>query len=328
MCARTKMIQDEKTAGMGNSSLTYLNTEGPHRGTFMTVRQMGDLLGLKRTERYWLFHKNVFETTNICGKTMVNVASFEKWYAGQIHYRKVSGEEPGQLINDATYSIRDISEMLGISESSVYEMIKREHLETVSIDFRMRVPRVAFDQWYSSQSHYLKVDERQKGNDRFRSSITVPQMAALLGISFEQGYRLLEDNDYSHFFKCVIMDGQRRIMREDFEAFMDGQDRYHLVDVVRMADYSNEPDTDTFELQETSDQKTKGIGIRKERNTWSEHTSDFITIAEAAEMAGVTRQAISKMADHGKISCIRVGRRILIYRHDFEKWLQDRKAGY
>ena len=29
---------------------------------WMTVTEMGKLLGLQRTERYWLVHKNVFET--------------------------------------------------------------------------------------------------------------------------------------------------------------------------------------------------------------------------------------------------------------------------
>ena len=112
----------------------------------MTVTQMGELLGLKRTERYWLLNKKVFETRSIQGKTMVDVASFEKWYAG---------EEPGLLINAATYSIHNISEILGISESRVYALIKREHLETVTVDFRMRVPRKAFNQWYSAQQRIV-----------------------------------------------------------------------------------------------------------------------------------------------------------------------------
>ena len=143
---------------MLNDCLTGRITEGYRKGTMMTVKQMGDLLGLKKTERYWLLHKNVFESKNIHGKTMVDVASFEKWYAGQIHYRKVTGEEPGELINAVTYSIHDISEILGISASRVYALIKREQLETVAVDFRMRVPREVFDQWYSSQSHYRKAN--------------------------------------------------------------------------------------------------------------------------------------------------------------------------
>lgn len=320
------MKEDTKTGGMESSSSTGRSADGPHRGTFMTVRQMGELLGLKRTEWYWLLHKNVFETRNICGKTMVNVASFERWYASQIHYRKVTGEEPGQLVNAATYSIRDISELLGISESSVYALIKREHLETVAVDFSMRVPRKAFDQWYSAQARYLKTEARKKENDRLYSSITVQQMAALLGIPAEQGYDLLEDNDYAHFFKYVILDGQRRILKEDFEAFLAGQDRYHMVDVIRMEAYSKGSGVDLLAPPEAADQKPEDTGKRKNRDAWCEHAAGFITISEAAKLADVTRQAISKLADRGTITCMKTGSRILINRRDFENWLQDREA--
>ena len=47
----------------------------PRKG--MTVKEMGDLLGLKKTERYWLVHKNVFETKIVAGKMWVDTSSFE-----------------------------------------------------------------------------------------------------------------------------------------------------------------------------------------------------------------------------------------------------------
>ena len=194
---------------------------------------------------------------------MVNVASFEKWYAGQIHYRKVTGEEPGELINAATYSIRDISGMLGISTSRVYALIKREQLETVAVDFRMRVPREVFDQWFSSQSRYRKADKN-----------------------------------------------------------------IHFADSARMAANSKEPATNTFDFPEAADQKSKDNGVRKPRNAWCEHAADFVTISEAAEMAGVSRQAISSLTDRGKLPFMRAGGRILIHRSGFEKWMQERNAGH
>lgn len=43
---------------------------------WMTVTEMGDLLGLKKTDRYWLVHKNLFETREIVGQMRVNIASF------------------------------------------------------------------------------------------------------------------------------------------------------------------------------------------------------------------------------------------------------------
>ncbi len=57
--------------------------------TSMSVMEMGKLLGLSKTEAYWLIKKNYFVTI-IAGKRMrVMIDSFEEWYAGQTHYKKV-----------------------------------------------------------------------------------------------------------------------------------------------------------------------------------------------------------------------------------------------
>ncbi len=73
-----------------------------------TVQELQEILGvsrptvynlLKKTDRYWLVHKNVFESKEIAGKMRINIASFEKWYANQIKYHKVTGEERLQKRN-------------------------------------------------------------------------------------------------------------------------------------------------------------------------------------------------------------------------------------
>ena len=63
---------------------------------WMSVHEMGDMLGLKKTDRYWLVHKNYFRTETLLGKMRVEIASFEKWYANQDWYHKVNGEAPGK----------------------------------------------------------------------------------------------------------------------------------------------------------------------------------------------------------------------------------------
>lgn len=58
--------------------------------TSMSVMEMGKSLGLKKTESYWLVHKNYFETRIVASKMRVMVDSFENWYQSQKHYKKVS----------------------------------------------------------------------------------------------------------------------------------------------------------------------------------------------------------------------------------------------
>lgn len=102
---------------------------------WMIVTEMGNLLGLKKTDRYWLVHKNVFERKELLGKMRVNVASFEKWYANQVKYHKVTGEDLGSKWKEWSYSIRDIARILSIEESVVYDLLIRENIETVTVDY-------------------------------------------------------------------------------------------------------------------------------------------------------------------------------------------------
>ena len=59
----------------------------------MSVMEMGRMLGLKKTNSYWLIKKGWFETVMVAGKTRVMVDSFEEWYQSQTHYRKVNAVE-------------------------------------------------------------------------------------------------------------------------------------------------------------------------------------------------------------------------------------------
>ena len=93
--------------------------------TWMTVPEMGKLLGLKKTDRYWLVHKNVFESKEIAGKIRINIASFEKWYANQIKYHKVTGEEPGKELKSWSYSVKEVEDLLGVDEYLVYDLLKK-----------------------------------------------------------------------------------------------------------------------------------------------------------------------------------------------------------
>lgn len=51
---------------------------------YMTAPEMGQLLGLKKTDRYWLLHQHHFEWEEILGMFRINIESFEKWYANQV----------------------------------------------------------------------------------------------------------------------------------------------------------------------------------------------------------------------------------------------------
>ena len=134
-----------------------------------TVQELQEILGvsrptvynlLKKTDRYWLVHKNVFESKEIAGKMRINITSFEKWYANQIKYHKVTGEELGKELKAWSYS--------------------------------------------------------------------VPEMARLLGLTRSQVYQILRNPKYSHFFETIVIAEKKRITKENFQKFLEGQNQFHL----------------------------------------------------------------------------------------------------
>ena len=200
------------------------NFSEPER-IWMSVKEMGDLLGIRKTDRYWLVHKNVFETSTIRGKMWVNIESFEKWYANQVKYRKVTGEEPGLELKEWSLSPRDIAQLLEIPEYRVYELIKEKNWETVTVDFLTRVRRDSFEKWYQSQKHYRTAEDRENDQALEDASLTFPQAAAILGLPRKQLYMIMKDKRYSHFFEFVEMAGRRRVTKASFGRFLNGQER-------------------------------------------------------------------------------------------------------
>ena len=116
--------------------------------TWMTVPEMGKLLGLKKTDRYWLVHKNVFESKEIAEKIRINIASFEKWYANQIKYHKVTGEKPGKELKSWSYSVKEVADLLEVDDYLVYDLLKKNQMEVVIVDYWKRIPKESFQNWY------------------------------------------------------------------------------------------------------------------------------------------------------------------------------------
>ena len=87
--------------------------------------------------RYWLVHKNVFESKEIARKIRINIASFEKWYANQIKYHKVTGEKPGKELKSWSYSVKEVADLLEVDDYLVYDLLKKNQMEALSFHSRI-----------------------------------------------------------------------------------------------------------------------------------------------------------------------------------------------
>lgn len=289
----------------------------PQKKTGMTVPEMGKLLGLKKTDRYWLVHKNLFEVKEIAGKMRINIASFEKWYANQIKYHKVTGEEPGKELKAWSYSVPEIAEILGINDSVVYDLINKNNMEVVLIDYWKRIPKASFQKWYDSQSRYRTKEDRKKDAIIEEATITMPEMARLLGLTRSQVYQILRNPKYSHFFETIVIAEKKRITKESFQKFLEGQDQFHL-DPAN--DYEELAQEQNIALANFRRKKLSQTGVRG-----SNGNLGYLTFDEASYLAKVSRSLINKWADKGKFKVIKVGSRVRICREDFEAWMEQWK---
>ena len=162
---------------------------------WMSVSEMGEILGLK----------NFFETKEIAGKMRVNIESFEKWYANQIKYHKVNGEEPGKELKKWSYSVPELAEMLELTDGVIYDLIKQNKIEVVIVDYWKRVPKAAFQKWYDGQSRYRTKEDKKRDAEMEAATLTMPEMARQLGITRNQVYGILNSQKYQHFFEFVTI---------------------------------------------------------------------------------------------------------------------------
>ncbi len=132
----------------------------------MSVTEMRKLLGIGKTDSYWLVKKNCFETIIIAGKMRVMVESFENWYDNQLHYKKVNGDPCGKNWTAITMSVQETARLLGISEGSLYELLKKKPFKTVKVGMYTRIYIDSFEEWYGSQSRYKKAVGQEVQNVR------------------------------------------------------------------------------------------------------------------------------------------------------------------
>lgn len=283
---------------------------------YMSVHDMGDLLGIRKTDRYWLVHKGFFKTEIICGKMMVEIASFEKWYANQVKYHKVSGEEPGQELKKQSYSARDIAEILDIAEWKAYKIMNDAQVEFILVDYWKRYPKEAFDRWYQSQNVYQNSEDRKNNKKMNDDLITMPEMARLLGVDRHKVYQILKNEPGA--FDIVYVDDRRHIVKESFYKWYEAQDKY------RMA-------SDRLIPSGIVEEEDAGMEVLKRKIYDRDNTGrnignkEYLTIREAAYLAQVDMATISKWLKKAYIPGVKSANVVRIPRQAFEQWLQERK---
>lgn len=165
-------------------------------------------------------------TTQIKKRNMpthfIVISSFEKWYANQVKYHKVNGPPPGEELCKRSYSVPDAAEILKVKPETIYK------LKTETADFCMRIPKEEFERWYRSQSRYRTAADRERDREIEAQTISIPEMAKLLGIPRKNVYGILDCKKYRDCFVIERVADRPRITKKSFKAWLKSQSTYQL----------------------------------------------------------------------------------------------------
>lgn len=156
------------------------------------------------------------------------ISSFEKWYANQVKYHKVNGSPPGEELCKRSYSVPDAAEILKVKPETIYTLIRQGKLKTETADFCMRIPKEDFERWYRSQSRYRTAADRERDREIEAQTISIPEMAKLLGIPRKNVYGILDCKKYRDCFVIERVADRPRITKKSFKAWLKSQSTYQL----------------------------------------------------------------------------------------------------
>lgn len=272
----------------------------------MSVPEMRKLLGLKKTDSYWLVHKNLFKTQIIGGMMRIDLESFEKWYANQVKYKKIGGEEPGKELREKSYSFKEVANILGIHDCDLYDVWKNEKLEYITVDFVRRIPVDIFEKWYADQDVYRKVTHIPTVEELENDYICLQDAADLLGISREKLAKIARGEEIGRLLDSTICNNKRWITRKSFQLFLNAQNVYYILD-----------DGDKQEKSQ----------MLQEKDTVSLEIKEYISRQEAAELAGVSVSTVTKWMQSGEFQCVGAGKVLRVHRQQFLNWLNEHREG-
>ena len=161
----------------------------------------------------------------------------------------------------------------------------------------MRIPKEAFDYWYSHQNHYRNQADRARDAVYEAQTLTMPEMARFLGVTRSKVYAILKDRKYKDQLEIVVIAGKKRVTKESFNRWY--------------AAYKKE-------LPE-EERPVKQISSRKSG------TDLYYTLDEISKLCGVNKSTVSRWVRKGEFPARRVGQCINIPRLEFDAWYEKYK---
>lgn len=278
--------------------------------TTMSVSEMQHMLGLSKTEAYWLVHKNVFDTIIVEKKMRVVIASFEKWYTNQLRRSKVNGPPPGAELRACSLSVKEMSELLGISDDTAYTIIKRDQIETFEVDCWTRIRKDVFEKWYRGQTKYRTVEDRERDKALEETGYTIPEISRMLQVSRDAVYALLDSSKNKGVFETFIVAEKKRVTKQSFEAWYQSQRKYR-----KLEDLSQE-ELEQRQLMKKQEERPRLMVDPNKQSYDTRETAILLDLPEAE---------IRRMIYAGELEAKKYGNRYLVLNSEIKWWILQQK---
>ena len=280
---------------------------GAVQKTTISVPEMTRLLGLKKTEGYWLVHKNCFQTVSIAGQMRIVLSSFEDWYANQTHYKKIDGSAPGSEVESISYSIKDLSELLNISDDSVYELLERESIPVIMVSNQKRVKKRIFHKWLSQQSHYRTPQQRAADSKAKKASMSLPEMGRMICLNRNQAYHLVK---ITQELEVIVIGDQKRVTIDSFNSWYAGQSEYR-----KFSELSKE-EQEQFIAEHENESLGKVLRNKKEKEFKEKFSKEWYTVNDVAAILEISKSVVLRLIRSGQLGANEVNHSWRILKQD------------
>ena len=192
----------------------------------MSVPEMRKLLGIKRRKATGWYTRITLKQNSLTEPCVLILQVLKSGMRDQTKHKKVTGEKPGAQLCAASYSFRDVANMLGEYDGTIYDLWNRKGLPTVTVNYRKRIPREIFGSWYEKQNEYHKVDGPATIEEIEEKFILFREAAAMLKMSNEELLTLIRKGKYKDLLEMRMFDNKRWISRRGFQDFLNLHDQY------------------------------------------------------------------------------------------------------
>lgn len=286
-------------------------------GNSFSVPELRKMLGIGKTDSYWILKHRNLKTVMVKGQMRILKSSFQEWYDNQIKYRILNGPPPGKKLRAMSYSVGDLTELLDVSEVTIYTILSKGVLETFTVDYCTRITKESFDRWYSEQEKFRIPEDRAKDKELIDATYSMPDIGRLLGVHRNTVYCIINSEKNQAIFEFVTVAGQKRITITSFERWYCSQKRYRIHSETQVE--AELPAKAEEALEPQNEEVNEPVHSIKEKTVYR--------VEDLQAALGISRKAAYNFIQSGKVLAVRAGKSYLIPPSEFHR-ITERSQDY